>query len=293
MGLPITGNVQLFYYRSDLYTINGLKPPKTWDELRANTAALKGKTEYPFLIYGQRDGVVFRAMPFFLSAGGGIWKDPRNGDYSVTFNSQQSLAGMKAFLEFARSSHPNPGSVTLADISQLLSTGKAAQAIEVAAMWGAVNNPENSVAAGKLGVATLPSMAGGKLATASGHWVGGIPKNVDAAQQKAVLHFMKWLLTKEHQVALFENGSIPVRTDLVGSARDPKGVLPTLSDAVKQATLITPIKEGAQVYRMLGVHINQALTGEKTAEQALNAGAKEVHELMKSSGYKTGLGADL
>ena len=287
MGLPVTGNVQFLYYRKDLYASNNLKPPTTWDELRANTAALKGKAEYGFISSGQRDGVLFRAMPFLLSAGGGIFKNPRDGDYSIIFNSKESLEGLKYYIEMAKSSHPNPGSLTLADVLQLVSTGKAAQTAEVAAMWGPLNNTESSIVAGKLGVTPVPRKSGGRWVNSSGHWVGGIPKNMPPAQQKAAIEFLSWLLKKENQVRLFENGSVPVRSDLVGAAKDPQGVLPALSESIKSATLITPVKEGAQIYRMLGIHINQALIGERTPEAALNAGAQEVFELMKNAGYKT------
>ena len=293
MGLPITGNVQFMYYRTDLYTVNGLKAPKTWDDLRSNTAKLKGKVEYPFLILGQRDGAFYRAMPFMMSAGGGLFKNARDGDYTITVNSPQSLVGLKAYIELAKTSHPNPGSVTLSDISQLISTGKAAQTIEVAALWGAVNDPNSSAAAGKLGVTPVPAMPGGRPMNSSGHWVGGVPNNVDPAKQKLALNFMNWLLTKDHQVALFVNGSVPVRSDLVGTAPDPKGVLPALSQAIKEAVLITPVKEGAQIYRVMGLYINQALVGEKTPEQALNAGAREVYDIMQKGGYKTIIGKDL
>ena len=124
-------------------------------------------------------------------------------------------------------------------------------------------------------------------------WVGGIPKNAPPESQKLALEFMAWLLKKENQAALFENGSIPVRTDLVGAAKDPYNVLPALSVAFGQAEMVTPVKEGAQIYNVLGLNINRALTAERTPEQALNEGAKELFELMKAAGYKTALGKDL
>ena len=35
-GVPINGNIQVLYYRADLYEKAGLKVPTTWDELLAN-----------------------------------------------------------------------------------------------------------------------------------------------------------------------------------------------------------------------------------------------------------------
>ncbi len=293
LGLPITGNVQLLYYRKDLFDAAGLKAPKTWDDLRAASEALKGKVEYPYVTAGVRELALNRAVPYLMSAGGGVFKNPSDGDYTIIFNSKESLEGLKAYIDLVKRSHPNPGANTIANVSQLISTGKSAMTTEVAALWGAINNPNNSIAAGKLAVAPHPIKAGGVAKSSSTAWVGGIPKNVPPEQQKLSLEFMAWLLKKENQASLFENGSVPVRTDLVGTAKDPHNVLPALSAAFVEAEQVTPVKEGAQIYNVLGLHINRALTGERTPEQALNEGAKELHDLMKAAGYKTAVGKDL
>ena len=293
LGLPITGNVQLLYYRKDMFDAAGLKAPRTWDDVRAASDALKGKVEYPYVTAGVRELALNRAVPYLMSAGGGVFKNPGDGDYTIIFNSKESLEGLKAYMDLVKRSHPNPGANTIANVSQLISTGKSAMTTEVAALWGAINNPNNSIAAGKLAVAPHPIKAGGIARSSSTAWVGGIPKNVSSEQQKLSLEFMTWLLKKENQAALFENGSVPVRTDLVGAAKDPHNVLPALSAAFVEAEQVTPVKEGAQIYNVLGLHINRALTGERTPEQALNEGAKELHELMKAAGYKTAVGKDL
>ena len=53
MGVPVNGNVEVFYYRKDLYDQHGLKVPQTWDEVLAKP---------------QRDTLRFRSLP--LSARG-------------------------------------------------------------------------------------------------------------------------------------------------------------------------------------------------------------------------------
>ena len=293
LGLPITGNVQLVYYRKDLFDAAGLKAPKTWDDMRKASDTLKGKIEYPYVTAGVRELALNRAVPYLMSAGGGVFKNPKDGDYTIIFNSKESLEGLKAYVDLVKRSHPNPGANTVATVSQLISTGKSAMTTEVAALWGAINDPANSIAAGKLGVASHPIKPGGIAKSSSTAWVGGIPKNVPPEQQKLSLEFMTWLLKKENQALLFENGSVPVRTDLVGAAKDPHNVLAALSAGFVEAEQVTPVKEGAQIYNVLGLHINRALTGERTPEQALNEGAKELHDLMKAAGYKTAVGKDL
>jgi multiple sugar transport system substrate-binding protein len=289
MGFPVTGNVQLLYFRKDLIRDKGLKLPETWPELEAVASALtQTPGRYGFVIEGEREKAIFSAMPFMLSAGGGIFRNPREGDYTVIVDTKQSLAGLKEYLQLARSSYPKPASLTQGELIQLLATGKAASAVTVAAARGPLTDPNSSIIADKLAVALIPRDPVGKHYASSGHWVGTVPRNISEQQKKAVVDFLSWLMKKDSQVKLFENGSVPVRSDLVGAAKDPVGYLPVLAEAIRHAVLITPVKEGAEIYRILSLRINQAMLGEISPEDALNQAATEVHDIMVRGGYKTG-----
>ena len=89
------------------------------------------------------------------------------------------------------------------------------------------------------------------------------------------------------------NGGVPVRSDLSGSVEDPLDFLPVLAAAIKDAVLISPVKENAQINAIVGLYLNQALTGELTPEAALNKAAAEVYDLISKAGYKTAKLPDL
>ena len=46
--------------------------------------------------------------------------------------------------------------------------------------------------------------------------------------------------------------------------------------------------EGAQVEQIIGLKLNQALIGEMSSAKALNTAAKEIEDVFKKSGRKTG-----
>ena len=46
--------------------------------------------------------------------------------------------------------------------------------------------------------------------------------------------------------------------------------------------------EGAQAEQILGLRLNQALIGEMSSARALNTAARELEELFRKSGRKTG-----
>ncbi|MCS3431293.1 extracellular solute-binding protein [Klebsiella sp. BIGb0407] len=291
---PVTANPQLFYYRKDIYDKAGLTVPKTWDELNENTKKLnQPPKQNGFLIRGGPQDIVFDISPFLLSAGGGIFKDPKEGNFDIILNSPETLNGLKQYIDLAKSGYSNPGALTQGELIQLFSTGKAAQANIVAAARGPLSNPDSSIVTDKYAVTVIPHPAEKTGIYAAGHWVGGIPQNIPAANKQAALNFFKWYEEQPNQVYLYEAGGVPVRSDLVGVAKDPLNFLPALRDATASAEVISPVKEAAQINALLGLQLYKALTGEQSAEQALNTAAHQVHEIMSGAGYQTKLLADL
>ncbi len=97
-GVPINGNIQVLYYRADLYEKAGLKVPQTWDELVANAAKLHD----PPAIYGmvQRGArsasdISYDWMPYLHGCNGAIFRDEKAGDYTVTINSPGGEEGAR------------------------------------------------------------------------------------------------------------------------------------------------------------------------------------------------------
>ena len=73
-GVPINGNIQVLYYRADLYEKAGLKVPQTWDELVANAAKLHDPpTVYGMVQRGARSAsdISYDWMPYLHSHNGG------------------------------------------------------------------------------------------------------------------------------------------------------------------------------------------------------------------------------
>ena len=221
MGLPVQGNVNLYYYRTDLFERAGLKAPETWDDVVAAAEKLgKGSEPYGFVVRGERGNAIrFDWMSYMLGAGASIEKDAPNGDFTVTVNSPQAKRALDFYLSLAKRFGPsNSGAIGQNDLIQLITTGKALQLNMVAAAWPNMDNPERSRVVGKVNVALIPRPADGVFATPIGNWVSGIPKNIPIERKRAALAFMKWFLTFEAQYKFAEFGGIPpVRMDVFDS----------------------------------------------------------------------------
>ncbi|MGE0314356.1 MAG: extracellular solute-binding protein [Lautropia sp.] len=299
-GIPINGNIQVLYYRMDLYRSAGLEPPKTYDELIANAAKLHQPPKvYGMVPRGARSAsdISYDWMPFLHGHGGGIFKDEKAGDFTVTLNSEAGLKALDVYLKLASSyGPPNPGSYGQGQVIQALLTGKAAHATPVIAAWPQMDDPTKSAVVGKIGIAPLPAAPGIKSTPTLGHFIGAIPRNVPKARQQAALAFLDWFQGSEAQEIYARAGQPPIRRDTYDAAfmkgdayRWTRAVL----ESAPNARMMYTVPEGPQIVAVLELRLNQAVIGEKRAAEALNLAAGEIHDIMKKAGYKTGRLADL
>lgn len=289
MGIPTNGNIQVLYYRTDLYEKAGLEVPETWDELFANAKALNDPPNvYGFVARGERNSIVYNFTPYLFSHGGDYFADPAGGDFSVTIASPEALEALEFYIKLGKEAGAeNFGAIAQAELIQLLSTGKAAQAIAVVAAYPNLEDPNSSIVAGKIGTALVPGGKNGH-ASAAGHWMAGIPANVPEENQKAALTFLKWFLERGHQQDYVLAGGIPVRSDLMDEKlqNEPAAAfIPAFSANAEVSRPYLPLEEGEELKDAIALWLNRAAIGELTPKEALNGAATQMYEILTRSGY--------
>ena len=294
MAFPPNGNIQLLFYRADLYEEAGLEPPETWDDVFAACEKIAdGSNLYGMVVRGERGNAInYNWTPYLMGFGGDYVKDPENGDFTVTVNSPEAKAALDLYIELAnKCGPPNSGAIGQGDMIQLLTTGKALNAVVVTAAWSSMDDPEKSAVVGKINTTVIPKPANGTHATAIGNWHFGIPKNISPERQQAALAFAKWFLTYDAQYAYAEAGSIPVRSDVFESDLADKPEfrwMKSYLDSMPYAHQYYGFKEGTQVEEIMGLRLNQALIGELSSAKALNLAAEEMYQLFLENGRNTG-----
>ena len=298
LGVPINGNVEVVFYREDLYKEKGLKAPDTWDELMANAKALHDPPRrYGIVHYDDRNFVASNFVAYNFSFGGGIFRSPETADFTVTINGPNTLRAFEFYRELGRAAgHPSVGSISQGQAIEALVTGKAAHIVAVIAAWGQVDDPNKSVVVDKVNAALIPKGPTGIRASRAGHWIGVIPRNVPEAKKRAALEFLRWFQQREIQVKYTDFGAVPVRWDVAQSdlAKQRKfRFLPALAENSKIAKMPFPLAEARQVTEILNLRLNEAITGAQSSKSALNTSASEIHEVLRNAGYKTGKLPDL
>ena len=294
MAYTVLGNVQLLYYRPDVLKQAGIAPPKTWSDVLAACTKLNDPPKsYGFVVRGEKgNGIRYDWQSVMLAEGGSVVKDPAAGDFTVTINSPQAKAALDLYIDLLKKcGPPNYGTLGQGDVIQLLATGKAPMGDVVTAAFASFEDPAKSAVVGKLETLPLPAGRSGSSGAVIGNWNAVVPKNASDAQKKAALAFSRWFLTLDAQKAFALAGGIPNRSDVFTSevAKESKlRWMPAYLEEMKFARQELGYAEGAQVEQIIGLRLNQALIGEMSSGKALNTAAREIEELFRKNGRKTG-----
>lgn len=295
LTVPVNPNITLLFYRADLYEQNGWDAPKTFEELANNAAVLHNPDDMYGI--GQRAGraavsITWDFFPYIQGHGGSYFRDSDGGDYFVTINSEEGRAALQTYVDLANNYGPeNTANLTQGDLIQLLVTGKLAHTVLPVAAWAQMDDPNRSAVSGLIDYATLPATDGNLSTPALGHWLGGIPRNLPAEQQRAALAFLDWFQQPETQIAYAELGGAPVSAAAYESdfANRPENrYMLAMREAAPLARGMWTIPEGAELATIMELGLNQAVAGEVSLTDALNSMAAELEQVLADAGYETG-----
>ena len=290
-GLPINGNIQLYFYRTDLLKQAGMAVPKTWDQVEAFARQVTRKPD----VYGWADRTNpsnFEYQSWLESYGASIvQQDPKSGAWSVGINSQEAQAATATWFNLGKTYGPaNYASLDYPSIVGLLAAGKLAQTVQVCATAPTVSNPQSSAVVGKIGAAVNPGTAS-RRATMSGIWVMGIPRNLPRDRQKAGLTFLKWALTKDAQVDYTQAGAVPVRQDVYRElANDPTNGwwLKAMGDSTQYIKGQPRLPETPQIIAALDLGLSDIVSGKQSIRDGLDQIAGQVRSILSQGGYQLG-----
>ena len=144
-------------------------------------------------------------------------------------NSEGNVKALEYAQSLSKFAPPGFTSATWDEITATLQQGQAAQSITWADTAGALENPDDSTVAGKMGYASMPSLDGAKPGAADlGAWNFGI--NSSGKNKEAAYLFTAWALSQGTQKLIGEGGGLPSLTstfqDPALVAKFPSGLRP-------------------------------------------------------------------
>ena len=281
-AITLVGNVEFLMYRKDL-----VSAPKTWNDVVANAKKVHDPTKpmYGFVIRGAKGNpVISEFTPVLLSFGARIF----DNNWKVVLNSKEAVAALTFFAKDLKQYAP-PGveNYDAAERAREVATGRAAQGfIWPAEITDIVENPSVSKVVGKMGYTLAPAGPGGKHAPLMGNWLLGIPKG--SKNQRWAYEFILWATSAKLQGPYAVGGGIPFRKSvLMGAEMNKKfPFFRAMADSLSAPAEWRPrTQEWFAVEAILGTHVNAALAGLETPEQAIQKAAAEIEQHMKEAGY--------
>ncbi|TVR74851.1 MAG: extracellular solute-binding protein [Spirochaetaceae bacterium] len=283
-GVPFGAETSFLVYRTDIFDEYNIPVPQTYDEL--TEAARRVYEEVPG-VYGltmraasghhATHAWLLHASPFGARVFDDNWEPVVNSPEAI-----EAIEFMKTMLEYGP-----PGMVGFTQDEEFAAflQGDAAIYLDASVFAGPAKNPRVSTVYDRIGFGLHPS-ARTPLSQTGGFGIA-IPAN--SRNPEAAFLLMQFLTMKETEEKIIRAGGAPFR---MSSLNNPalQAEYPEFVVLAEQLKVANPdwrpiIPEWGEINNMLGIAINQALTGDKTPQQAMDDVMGPIRQVMVRAGY--------
>ena len=201
-GIPMMNEVQLVFYRKDIFEERGLTPPDTFDELVEIAKELTDRDNgfYAILMRGQRSPPITQ-LSSFLYGFGGDWFDRKT--MTATFDTPEALKAIDLYGTLLREYGP-PGAPNMSwpQMQAIYQQGKGAMYIDASSHLPMLLDPTRSDIAKVTGVALFPAGPAGRKVFDITAWMLGIHSK--SQKKDAAWKFIRFCSNKKN-LAFIQN----------------------------------------------------------------------------------------
>ncbi len=209
LGLTLSTEPMIQWYRTDIYDELGLKPATTWDEFLANAKAVKESGKGDGVLMGFGPNVSWWFMTLLWSFGGHLYDD----NLKPTVNTPEAVKAteyLKSLLPYA----PD-GAITANgdDVMFKFLAQDIGAILNYSGYYGATLDPAANKFQGKIGTAPMPK--GSADITHLAGWNIGIP--ADAKNKEQAWQFLEFVLGKTNAKAYLASGAAAIGRNSITS----------------------------------------------------------------------------
>jgi len=291
-GMPWLLDEKYFFYNEKLLSEAGFSdPPRTWEEMLEQAAVIKEKgiAEYPIVwSWGQYEAAICDWVTLLEGNGGKLVDEAGN----PMFNDEKGVETLAWMVQTIDDGITNPASVSYVeeDVRNVFSQGKAAFALNWTYMYDLVNlNEEESQVTGEIKMALMPAFSDGGVESATLDGSMGFSVADSSPAKEAAWSYIEYLTSEDvqnrysaHLLPIWQTSFEGEAGEQLMSYSESNAVtVPMFKEQFPYSSVRPKVPFYPEASKALQLALQEALTGQKTPEQALNDAAAKWTELMK------------
>ena len=291
-GMPWLLDEKYFFYNEKLLNEAGFNaPPKTWEELVEQSKVIKEKgiAEYPIVwSWGQYEAAICDWVILLYGNGGSLV----DASGAPAFNNEAGVTTLNWMIQSIDEGITNPASISYVeeDVRNVFSQGKAVFAVNWNYMYDLVNfNKDESQVTGQIKMALMPAFANSGVESASINGSMGFSVAATSPNKDAAWKYVEFLTSEDVQnrysahllpiwQSSFEGENL---TKLQGYTPANATTVPMFNAQFPFAHVRPKVPYYPEASKALQLALQEALTKQKTPEQALNDAAAKWVDLAK------------
>ena len=274
-GLALNTNSKIVFYNTAMLEAANVAVPTTMDEWVEAVKALSGENENGQQVWGWNEPALagWNICPFIWSFGGAL----TNEDQTVAtgyINGPATVKAVETFAELVQSGAItgfNSGDIPMTDG---FGTGRYAMMLEGPWKSAELAGAYPDVA---YGTAPIPAGEGGSISVLGGEDIAMF----NTAHREAAWKFMQFMTSEFAETEMAKCGQIPVNVAALESDTVKSADYAPFIDAIQTARARPTVAAWSEMDNGLQVALTAVVSGEKTAQEALDELATEWDALLK------------
>lgn len=207
LGLTLSTEPFIQWYRKDIYESLGLKPATTWEEFMANAKAVKESGKGDGMIFGFGPNVSWWWMTLVWSFGGQLY----DANYNPTVNTPEAVAATQYLKDLLAFAPEGAISASTDDATIKFFSTDIGAMVQYSGYWGMLLDPANQKHLNVIGFAPMPK--GKADITHLAGWNIGIP--ADAKNPQLAWQFLEFVLGKSNAKDYINAGAAAIARNSV------------------------------------------------------------------------------
>ncbi len=284
ISIPFQRSTMVLFYNKDAFREVGLdpeQPPKNWEELVDYAQKLTNDKRYGVAIALNSGSAQWAFTGFSLqNCTNGVGLMSADGK-EIYFNTPENVEALQLWLDLQNKYHcMAPGIVQWTDMPTQFLAGEVAMIYHTTGNLTTIKNNANF----DFGVAFLPAGRQWGAPTGGGNFY--ITNGISEERQQAAWKYIKWMCSTERAAQWsIDTGYVATRESCyeTPALKEYYASFPQALVAYEQLPYAQPeltTYSAAEMWRILNDNIQAAVTGEMTAEEALEAAQEQGDELL-------------